>query len=106
MRTRQHRIHIHLTDDEKKKLDELKEMTGLTASAIVRTFLSKRKKDRILRPKPDENYGKITSELFAISNNLNQINRVAERNNDNIQLVQETEKEFKEMAKLIRRLYL
>lgn len=104
MRTRQNRVHIRLTDEEKRHLEKLQEQTGLSASAIIRSFFAKRKAYRILREKPTQEYSMLIRELSAIGNNVNQILHVAENNNIEPEIIKDFKNSFLELSKAIKNL--
>lgn len=104
MRTRQHRIHIRLTADEKSHLKKLQEQTELSKSAICRSFLARRKTNRTLKAKPAKEYPLLIRELASINNNVNQIIRVAEKSNVEPQLIKDFKNSFLELSKAIRNL--
>ena len=107
MRKRQIRLHIRLNDEEKRKLDEIKEITGLTYSAIIRKFLAKLKRDRILIQKPDEVSIQLIRELGAIDNNIRQICAIAKHSDIDTEVIEDFRNTHHETVKLLReKLYL
>lgn len=69
MRNRNHFIGLWLDDKEYSNLIKQCEITGLTASSLVRQLLH----DVALRPRPPDEYSTLLRELAAIGNNINQI---------------------------------
>lgn len=101
MRTRQNRLVVRLNDEEYNKLQELKEFTGMDASRVVRSLLNLEK----LKEKPAPETLKVLRELRYIKNNLDQISRVARKNNPEcIETIDEIRKEYHYMKKSIIRL--
>ena len=69
MRNRNHFIGLWLDDKEYSNLINQCEITGLTASSLVRQLLQ----GVALRPRPPDEYSTLLRELSAIGNNINQI---------------------------------
>lgn len=69
MRNRNHFIGLWLDDKEYSNLIKQCEITGLTASSLVRQLL----RGVALRPRPPGEYSALLRELAAIGNNINQI---------------------------------
>ena len=69
MRERNHFIGLWLDDEECSNLIKQCEITGLTASSLVRQHL----RGVELRPRPPDQYAALLRELSAIGNNINQI---------------------------------
>ena len=69
MRNRNHFIGLWLDDKEYSNLIKQCEITGLTASSLVRQLL----RGVELRPRPPDQYAALLRELSAIGNNINQI---------------------------------
>ncbi len=98
MRTRQNRVVVRLTDEEYNKLQELKEFAGMDGSRIVRRLLNLEK----LKEKPSPETLKVLRELRYIKNNLDQISRVARRNNPEcIETIDEIRKEYHYIKKVL-----
>ena len=66
-------IRIRTDPQLRDKLKTLSEKSGLSKSAVIRILIDGAK----LREMPPLDYHKMTGELHAIGNNLNQIARVA-----------------------------
>lgn len=73
-------------------------------SSICRSFFARRKSDRVLRAKPTQEYVSLIRALAAISNNVNQINRVAEKSNVELRVIKDFKNSFLELSKAIRNL--
>ena len=69
MRNCNHFIGLWLDDKEYSNLIKQCEITGLTASSLVRQLLH----GVALRPRPPDKYSTLLRELAAIGNNINQI---------------------------------
>ena len=89
MRKRENRVVVRLTDEEYNKLQELKVFAGMDGSRIVRRLLNLEK----LKEQPSPETLKVLRELRYIKNNLDQISRVARKNNPEcIELLLKSEK--------------
>ena len=98
MRKRQNRLVVRLNDEEYNKLQELKEFTGMDASRIVRSLLNLEK----LKEKPSPETLKVLTELRYIKNNLDQISKVARKNNPEcIETIDEIRKEYHYLKKAL-----
>lgn len=69
MRSRDRHISVWLNDSEYQQLQKLCAGTGLTASSLLRRFISGSE----IKPKPPDAYAALLRELSAIGRNLNQI---------------------------------
>lgn len=98
MRKRQNRVVVRLTDEEYYKLQELKEFTGMDGSRVTRRLLNLEK----LKEKPSPETLKVLRELRYIKNNLDQISRVARKNNPEcIETIAEIRKEYHYIKKAL-----
>ena len=98
MRKRQNRIVVRLNDEEYNKLQELKEFTGMDGSSVVRSLLNLEK----LKEKPSTETLKVLRELRYIKNNLDQISRVARKNNPEcIEIIDKIRKEYHYLKKAL-----
>ncbi len=98
MRKRQNRVVVRLTDEEYNKLQELKEFTGMDGSRVTRRLLNLEK----LKEKPSPETLKVLRELRYIKNNLDQISRVARKNNPEcIETIAEIRKEYHYIKKAL-----
>ena len=69
MRERNHFIGLWLNDEEYAHLREQSEITGLSASVLIRQAIAGVQ----LRQRPPDEYAPLLRELSAIGNNVNQI---------------------------------
>lgn len=69
MRQRQYFIGLWLNEAERQHLLKQCQITGLSASALIRHSLSGTQ----LRPRPPDEYAPLLRQLKAIGNNINQI---------------------------------
>lgn len=69
MRSRTNFIGIWLDDKEYSHLQKQCEISGLTASALIRKHIMGVQ----IRPRPPDTYAALLRELSAIGNNINQI---------------------------------
>ena len=69
MRSRNRHISVWLNDSEYQQLRELCVSTGLSASNLLRKFISGTE----IKPKPPNIYAALLRELSAIGRNINQI---------------------------------
>ena len=98
MRKRQNRVVVRLNDEEYNKLQELKEFTGMDGSRVVRRLLNLEK----LKEKPSPETLKVLRELQYIKNNLDQISRVARKNNPEcIETIDKIRKEYHYLKKVL-----
>ena len=87
-----------LTDEEYNKLQELKEFTGMDGSRVIRRLLNLEK----LKEKPSPETLKVLRELRYIKDNLDQISRVARKNNPEcIETIAEIRKEYHYIKKAL-----
>lgn len=98
MRKRQNRVVVRLTDEEYNKLQEMKEFTGMDGSKVIRRLLNLEK----LKEKPSPETLKVLRELRYIKNNLDQISKVARRNNPEcVDDIDEIRKEYHYIKKVL-----
>ena len=69
MRERNHFVGLWLNDEEYAHLREQSEITGLSASVLIRQAIAGVQ----LRQRPPDEYAPLLRELSAIGNNVNQI---------------------------------
>ena len=69
MRKRQNFVGLWLSDKEQRQLAKLCKQSGLSASALLREFITGME----IKPKPPEEYAALLHELSAIGNNINQL---------------------------------
>lgn len=101
MRTRQRKLCIRLTEEEKTKLNELKEKTGFTYARVIRMMILNGNRTMVFRSRPSDYAPKIIRELNAIGNNLNQILRIAVINNVDTEEIKDTVKTVEHLSKEI-----
>lgn len=98
MRKRQNRVVVRLTDEEYNKLQKLKEFTGMDGSTVIRQLLNLEK----LKEKPSPETLKVLRELRYIKNNLDQISRVARKNNPEcIETIDKIRKDYHYVKKVL-----
>lgn len=73
MRTRKHRIGLHLSDREFTKLDHAVKKSGLNYSVYLRHLIA----SRIPQDRPPPEYFAVLKELRAIGRNINQMAFIA-----------------------------